>query len=70
MSIKPSEALVAMYKKDCREACAKYRYWWSYKAAAIASFRWDLSQCIEICVDDSLKEEKASFCNRRIKKSE
>ena len=57
MSLKPSSALLAMYKKDCHDACCK-SYWWSYKAAVVASQRWDCKQCVKKCVRDTIEKER------------
>lgn len=70
MSIKPSNALLALYKKDCYAACKQYSYWWSYKAAAMSSQRWDLQLCVQKCVNDTIKNENPTFCNEEIKKSD
>jgi len=67
MASKPSSALKALYKTECRTACAKYSYWWSYKAAMVASQRWDLSQCVKKCVHDTIEAERPMFCNGKTK---
>ena len=56
MSLKPSSALLAMYKKDCQNACNSY--WWSYKAAAVVSHRWEFKQCVKKCVRDTIEKER------------
>ena len=70
MSLKPSGALSALYQKECRDACAKYIYWWSYKAAVVVSQKWDLSHCVRKCVHDTVKRERPILYNKHIKKSD
>lgn len=62
MSLKPSSALLAMYKKDC--PCCK-SYWWSYKAAVVASQRWDCKQCVKKCVRDTIEKERPTINNEK-----
>ena len=57
MSIKPSEALMSLYRKDCREACSEYSYWWSVKAAMIAHVKWKLEDCISKCVREYVHDD-------------
>ena len=57
MSIKPSEALLSLYRKDCREACSEYSYWWSVKSVMSARGNWKIENCISKCVDEYIHDD-------------
>ena len=36
----------------CEQKCAKYSYWWSYKASFLSQERFKLDKCVKKCVKD------------------
>ena len=47
----------------CEQKCAKYSYWWSYKASFLSQERFKLDKCVRKCVKDFNNEFILLFLN-------
>jgi NAD-dependent dihydropyrimidine dehydrogenase PreA subunit len=58
LKLKPSAALLNVYKKECEEACSNYNYWWSIKAGLTWNGKWQYDNCVQKCINKIIEEEK------------
>ena len=63
--MKPSKALMSLYRKDCQESCSEYSYWWSVKAAMSARGKWKLEDCISKCVSEYVHDDLRTMNRNR-----
>ena len=66
--LKPSAALLNVYKKECEETCSNYNYWWSMsvKAGLMQNGKWQYNNCVQKCVNKTIKEETPDTTNIEI----